>query len=96
MTERNERVETLLRGFVLDEYRKEGRGLGEHLTDCPDLVVAELDANDGTYGCQTGCDYVRFEAVLTCPHGERTEWEWGDFGELAYIIEDLEAREART
>lgn len=91
MTERNERVEALLRAHVADTYRKDNAG--SHLARCPDLIVAEVDAYNSTYGCDTGCEYVRMEAVLTCPHGERVEYEWGDFGELATVIEDLEARD---
>lgn len=95
MTERNERVEALLRAFVIKNYREDHgfcwrrNECTEHLPHCPDIRVAELDAHDSTYGCETGCEYVRFAATLTCPHGDRTVFKWGSFGELGDIIDDL-------
>lgn len=70
--------------FILATYREpgEGQGSNEHLRACPDAVVADPDTSDGTYGCDTGCEYVRFEATITCPHGESEGFEWGDFGSV--------------
>lgn len=50
-------------------------------------------AQDGSYVCDTGCDYVRFEAVIECPHGFSELVEWGEFGDLAGILEDLKKLE---
>jgi hypothetical protein len=83
-------ADDLLRNHVIAKYRE---SYNNHLAQCIGLTVAELDANDSTYGCDTGCEYVRLESVLTCPHGERVDYDWGDFGELAWLIEELEARE---
>lgn len=52
--------------------------------------MEDPDAYNGSYGCDTGCDYARFEAVITCPHGEREQFEWGDFGEIGRILEEFE------
>jgi hypothetical protein len=98
MDERNERVEALLRAFIIRQYRTahEHRrrpvgpgGYDNHLAGCPDLTAVDVDAQGGSYGCDTGCDYARFEAVLTCPHGEREEYMYGTFGELSYMVEDM-------
>lgn len=91
MTYASERANQLVRNYIIDSYRDANPK--HHLATCDQLAVEEMDARDGSYGCDTGCEYVRFEAVLTCPHDEREEYEYGNFGELAYIIEDLE-REA--
>lgn len=63
----------------------------QHLRQCPELMVTQADGSDGSYGCDTGCDYARLEARLSCPHGE-TEWYfYGEFGDLASLIEDMQA-----
>lgn len=88
----SERAAALLARWVLGQYRDQPAGSGnQHLRACPQAVATDVDGGDGAYGCDTGCDYVRLEAVISCPHGERDEYEYGDFGELAWIIEDLEA-----
>ena len=61
-----------------------------HLAACDGAEAADVTGGDGSYGCETGCEYVRLEAVITCPHGRREEWTWGEFGELADILEGLE------
>lgn len=91
MAERNERVEALVRGWVLREFRDDTTG---HLSTCPLASLEEYDADDGSYGCDTGCEYVRVSATAVCPHGEREEWQHGEFGELSMVIEDLVAEEA--
>lgn len=90
MPSSEERANELVARYIIDHYRQEPSRRGEHLVSCPDITVEDADARNGSYGCDTGCEYVRFEAVLTCPHGERVEHEFGEFGELAWILEDLE------
>lgn len=87
----SERANALVRAYIIESYRSAHPD--HHLATCGQMTVEEADARDGSYGCDTGCEYVRFEAVLTCPHDEREEYEYGQFGELSYLIEDLE-REA--
>jgi hypothetical protein len=53
------------------------------------VTVEDPDALNGAHGCDTGCDYARFEAVIVCPHGQREEFEWGQFGEIADILEEM-------
>ncbi|MER7361903.1 hypothetical protein [Nonomuraea wenchangensis] len=79
--------------FILKTYREPGEAENAHLRDCPDATVQDPDAYDGTYGCDTGCDYARFEGVITCPHGEREQFEWGDFGEIGGILDEMEQDE---
>lgn len=40
----------------------------------------EPEMYNGTYGCDTGCDYVRFEVY--CPHCRRLNYQTGCFGEF--------------
>lgn len=87
LDEAGERANTLVSNWIVRGYRKNGGN--QHLRGC-DQAVVEVAGGDSTYGCDTGCDYLRLDAVLTCPHGERDEYEYGDFTELAFIIEDLE------
>lgn len=86
----SERTTALVTRWVLKRYR-EAHGRNGHLRDCSDAVATDVEGGDGTYGCDTGCEYVRLEATISCPHGERDEYDYGDFGELAWILEDLEA-----
>jgi hypothetical protein len=89
------RANELVTRFILRTYRQPGEAANSHLKDCPDILVEDQDAYDGERGCDTGCSYVRLEAVMTCPHGEREEFRWGEFGRLASILEELEEEERR-
>ncbi|GAA0853385.1 hypothetical protein ACFQVD_26625 [Streptosporangium amethystogenes subsp. fukuiense] len=74
--------------FILKTYREEG--YNDHLTTCPDLTAQNPEGYNSQYGCDTGCEYVRFEATMTCPHGESDDFEWGDFDDLASILKQLD------
>lgn len=73
--------------WVLDMHQDDGQN--EHLKRCPTRRVAEAGARDGTYGCDTGCEYVRLEATITCDDGETEDFTYGDFGDLAWLLEDF-------
>ncbi len=90
---REAEINALVTRFVLRTYREEGDNA--HLKACTDISATDTEGRDGSYGCNTGCDYVTFEATITCPHGERGDFEWGDFGSMDTIIEELEQEEAR-
>jgi hypothetical protein len=64
-------------------------GVDLQLTLCP-FCNHELDIKlyNGTYGCDTGCDYVRFK--VNCPACGKMIYETGDFGEI-YTDDDSEA-----
>lgn len=66
-----------------------------HLRTCPAAAVEAVEGTNGTYGCDTGCEFARLEAVVRCPHGVRADVEYGQFGMLADLIADMEAEEAR-
>lgn len=89
MTNADERVAR----FILKTYRESCRAESPHLAKCREATVEDPDATDGVYGCDTGCEYAVFKAVVSCPHGEREKFRWGDFGEIATILEEFEADE---
>jgi hypothetical protein len=66
-----------------------------HLALCEEATVLDPDASDGTYGCDTGCDYVTLEAQIACPHvAAPVEYEYGDFGTMAMLLDDLDEMDA--
>ena len=74
--------------YVLTKYRLDGRNA--HLRGCRNVKVEYVVGSDGTYGCDTGCEYVSFEANLSCPHDETENgYEWGTFGEMSYLLEAI-------
>lgn len=83
-------ADELVGAWLTRKFRNEGQD--EHLRGCPDLAI-DWDGGDGTYGCDTGCEYVRLEAALTCPHGHREEFEYGNWGYMSEILRELEAGE---
>lgn len=82
-------ADELVAAYVLRQYREE-TWRRTHLVACDQVVVEHPGGEDGYYGCDTGCEYVRFTATLKCPHGESEEVEYGEFSRLADILEDLE------
>ncbi|ACU71845.1 hypothetical protein Caci_2936 [Catenulispora acidiphila DSM 44928] len=79
-------ADALVARYILDVWRAEHP---EH-AGCATLRVTNPDASDGAYGCDTGCSYYRFTAEAGCEHQAPEEFEFGDFGELADILEDLQ------
>jgi hypothetical protein len=87
-------ADALVARYIIQHLRDEvpyDQGRLDHIAQCPEAVVTDPDARNGSYGCDTGCEYARFTATLTCPHGEPANYDFGEFGELAYILEDLAA-----
>lgn len=82
----------LVNRYALTQYQLDHRESSfrepTHLATCPD-ASANASGRDGVYGCETGCEYVRFTATISCPHGETEKYTFGEFGELASIIEGL-------
>lgn len=62
------------------------------MTLCP-FCNHQLDIGmfNGTYGCDTGCSYIRFE--VQCPGCGRSIYETGDFGEYYDDAGEAEYRE---
>jgi hypothetical protein len=78
--------------FILREFRDNAESdLERHLASCPEVTVTHVEGENGTYGCDTGCDYARMTADIQCPHMPAVEFEYGDFGEIAFILEDIES-----
>lgn len=91
-----ERQRELLRAWIMGEWRRRypvGSRMEGHLSTCPDVQI-EFDAFDGDYGCDcpSPCQYVRCEAELSCPHGVEREFDFGEFGLLAELLQDLESK----
>lgn len=61
---------------------------------CP-FCNAELEEKmyDSTYGCDTGCEYVRFE--INCPRCNKMIYATGDFGSAFDDWDDVTADEYR-
>ncbi len=80
----------LLERFIIKEFRSEHSG--EHIGECLELAVADLDGRDGSYGCDTGCEYLQLQALITCPHAAHSAvaFTYGEFGDMAGLIEALE------
>jgi hypothetical protein len=77
--------------YILEQFKDEPGDdpAAQHLAACDTACVTEPDATNGTYGCDTGCDYTRFEAVIACDHGRRYEFEYGEFGMLSDILWEI-------
>lgn len=77
--------------YILEQFQAEPGDdpAAQHLAACDSVRVEDPDAESGTYGCDTGCEYTRFEAVIACAHGQRYEFEYGEFGMLADILWEL-------
>ncbi len=87
ITEAGERANALVAAWIIRKYRTDGGNA--HLRSCNSTTVA-VDGRDGTAGCDTGCDYVRLEATVTCPHGQHDTYEYGTYGDIAMIVDELE------
>lgn len=81
-------ADRLVERYILDEWLRD-QGFNPHR--CDTLHVVDSDAEDGRYGCSTGCEYVRFSAVVACDHQGPTYFQFGEFGNLAGIIEMMAA-----
>lgn len=88
-------ADELVRRYVQRSFRQECKYSQPHLVECPDMIVVVDDAYDGEYGCDTGCEYVRFKATVSCPHQAPTEYEFGEFNDLADIVKDMQRDEER-
>lgn len=84
--------------FILRDFRSNvGRGSTndeQHLADCGETVAAHVEAEDGYYGCETGCEYARLLARIECPHVQAVDYEYGEFGEVADMLADIERMES--
>jgi hypothetical protein len=78
-------------GAILDKSESEiPLDIASHLVACESLAVKGAEGQDGSYGCDTGCEYVTLEATLTCGHGWEYEFEYGEFGSMWSLLDDLD------
>lgn len=84
-------ADRLVEKYILQRFRNDHMEHGA----CPGLHVVEHDTEDGSYGCETGCEYVRFSAAVACAAPceapAPVHFAYGEFGNLADIIETLTA-----
>jgi hypothetical protein len=74
--------------YILNTYRE--LHPDHHLSSCDEVQVIHPDAEYGTSGCDTGCEYTRFTATIRCPHERHHDFEYGEFGNLADILAELD------
>lgn len=75
--------------WILAEFKSGAGTPGEkHLAACPDTTVTHIQGEDGYYGCETGCEYARLEARISCPHHSE-DYTYGEFGDLADLINEI-------
>lgn len=101
-------ADELLSRYMLRELRRSRTPYGTstdpvhynvpmHLVACP-TTTAIVAAEDGFYGCETGCEYLRFAVRLACacPGVKTYLWRWGKFDALSDLLDALDAEDART
>lgn len=62
-----------------------------HLAVCPTMRAENAEANDGAYGCDTGCEYYDLRALIKCDCLAIADdlWSYGSFGDTSWLIEKL-------
>lgn len=87
---RSDRVNEILAKGLIDHFRSEKEyhttPAEKHLEDCPDATVHLEKANDGFYGCETGCEYYDLVGSISCEHGYITRHDASSFGELDWVF----------
>lgn len=84
-----QRASERVAAYILEQFHDEPGDdeAAEHLAACDSAVVTNPDASNGTYGCDTGCDYTTFTATIACDHGQQIDdYEYGEFGRLGDIL----------
>lgn len=70
--------------YILDAWR------GDHPdhADCPSLRVVNAETHFALF-YDTGVEGVQFTAELACEHRGQFDYEFGELGDLSYILEDI-------
>lgn len=81
--------------YVVGQFRSghNGSKAEQHLAECPTTRAQSCEMSNGTYGCETGCEYALLEAVMICDDGISADYEYGTFGDIADILADIERGE---
>lgn len=66
-----------------------------HLVACAGARAVDAEGRNGTYGCDTGCEYATLEASITCLHGHRVRFEYGEFGDMAMLFDQMDRDHGR-
>lgn len=88
MTDTTTDADEKVRRYILNTYRE--LHPDHHLSSCDEVQVIHPDAEYGHDGCDTGCEYTRFTATIRCPHEVHHDFEYGEFGNLADILAELD------
>ena len=92
-------ADELVGRFILRDFRegieRSSSDEERHLAECAEAAATHIEGENGFYGCDTGCEYATLTAKLTCPHGYEVEHEYGEFGEIADILHDIQLDERR-
>ncbi len=91
-TAQGDRADALVAAYVMDQYREEHPK--RHKATCADASTSEVDKQDGQYGCDTGCEYARLSTEIVCPHEPAEDYDYGEFGDIAGIVEYLLSKDA--
>jgi hypothetical protein len=93
MSEKDLTVDEKVSAWVVAQYQENGGQTvisPPHLRTCTEIVVTDTSAFDSEYGCDTGCAYARLTATLSCAHGFKDEFEYGNWGELPELLKEIE------
>jgi len=63
-----------------------------HLASCDTMRAESAEATNGSYGCDTGCEYYELEAVIKCecPDAADEQYSYGSFGDTYYLLSHLD------
>jgi len=94
-------ADELVRRHIMRQYRTDWEHgaagwppeRNAHLADCAEAFIEQAEVN-GARWYDTGVTGTEFTAVITCPHGVRHEFEFGQYGNLSEILEDMDYDEA--
>jgi hypothetical protein len=91
MTDADEKVERLILKMFRDRQGDcVGGGDVAHLRECDTALVDNVDGGDSFYGCDTGCSFVRLDAVIKCGCGQQVEWDYHEFGDLEGLFYEMD------
>ena len=93
MTEADDKVARMVAQMYREETLYESNPLDYqlHLAVCETMKAEHAEANDGAYGCDTGCEYYDLRATIKCdcPTIADEVWSYGSFGDTGWLLEKL-------
>jgi len=63
-----------------------------HLASCDTMRAENAEAINGSYGCESGCEYMDLEALIKCdcPTIADEEYTYGTFGDTYWLLGHLD------